>query len=92
MHPKFKPNSPASEQAIHNLAKSLSRPLPSAYLKAMAMADGGEGFVGGRYIQLRRVNELPERNQRLKVSQYAPDFYLIGSDGGGEAYGVNGNS
>jgi len=53
----------------------------------MAFADGGEGFIGARYIRLWRVEELIERNQ--KHSQYAPDLFLIGSNGGGEAYAFN---
>jgi hypothetical protein len=52
----------------------------------MAAANGGEGFVGNRYIQLCRIEELLEWNQKYQIAKYAPDLFLIGSNGGGEAY------
>jgi hypothetical protein len=39
MHPKFKPNPPASKEAIHVLINSLPKQLPPAYLAALATAN-----------------------------------------------------
>jgi hypothetical protein len=86
MHPKFKPNPPASEEAILVVTNSLPKPLPSAYLAALAIANGGEGFVGKRYIKLWVAEELLERNEKYQVAEYAPSLFLIGSNGGEEAY------
>jgi hypothetical protein len=86
VHPKDKPNPPASEKAILELASSLPRPLPPAYLKAMAIANGGTGFIGDRFVRLCFVGKLLGRNTKCQVAESAPDLFLIGSDGGGEAY------
>jgi hypothetical protein len=52
----------------------------------MAVANGGEGFVGNRYIQLCRIEELLEWNQKHQIAKHTPDLFLIGSNGGAEAY------
>jgi hypothetical protein len=87
--PRFKPNPPASEKAIHVLINSLPKQLPSAYLAALAIANGGAGFVGKRYIKLWAAEELLERNEKYQVAEYAPNLFLIGSNGGGEAYALD---
>jgi hypothetical protein len=86
--PKFRPNPPAQETAILDLANSVSRPLPAAYLKAIAVANGGEGFIGKHFVSLWRIEELASRNQDYQVAEYAPELFLIGSNGG-EAYAFN---
>jgi SMI1 / KNR4 family (SUKH-1) len=83
---RFKPNPPASEKAISELMAALSKPLPSSFVAFFKRANGGEGFVGTRYVQLWRVEDLIELNNGYKVNEFAPRLFLIGSDGGGEAY------
>jgi hypothetical protein len=34
------------------------------------------------------VAKLVDLNESYKVSDYAPEFFLFGSDGGGSAYGI----
>ena len=83
---RFQPNPPASEQAVSDLIAALAKPLPSSFVAFFKRANGGEGFVGRRYVQLWRAEDLIERNKGYRVAEFAPDFFLIGSDGGGEAY------
>ena len=49
-------------------------------------ANGGEGFVGQRYVQLWRAENLIEFNKGYGLCEVSPHFFLIGSDGGGEGY------
>jgi hypothetical protein len=86
---KFKPNPPATEEAISELANRIGRPLPMVYLDAMRIANGGVGFIGARHVHLWKVEELIERNKRYEVARYAPSLFLFGSNGGGEAYAFN---
>ena len=85
MHPKFKPNPPASEKALQELTKSLPKPLPPAYFKIMAIANGGTGFVGPRHLELWPVEQLLQKNKQ----HHARDMFLIGSDGKDEAFAFN---
>jgi hypothetical protein len=48
--------------------------------------NGGEGFIGERYVQLWRAEDLVEVNREYKTAEFFPNLFLIGSDGGGEAY------
>lgn len=85
MHPKFKPNPPASEKALQELTNSLPKPLPPAYFKIMAIANGGTGFVGPRHLELWPVEQLLQKNKQ----HHARDMFLIGSDGKDEAFAFN---
>jgi hypothetical protein len=46
---KFQPNAPASEEALAALRMALQRALPPAILEFRERANGGEGFIRGRY-------------------------------------------
>ena len=50
--------------------------------------NGGEGFIGERYVRLWRAEELIGMNRGYNVAQLFPDMFFIGTDGGGEAYAL----
>jgi hypothetical protein len=52
----------------------------------LGRANGGEGFIGERYVRLWRAEELIEVNRGYNVAEFFPNLFLIGTDGGGEAY------
>jgi len=85
----FQPNAPASAQALSSLISLLPRPLPDAYTAFLRRANGGEGFIGERYVRLWRAEELIDMNRGYNVAQFFPDMFFIGTDGGGEAYAFN---
>ena len=78
----FQPNAPASTEALTSLPKSL----PESYFAFLTRANGGEGFIGDRYVRLWRAEELAEMNRAYKTGEFFPDFFFIGTNGGGEAY------
>jgi hypothetical protein len=82
----FQSNAPASEEVISVLLGTLRRSLPGQYLAFLRKANGGEGFVGEEYAMLWRCEDLIGHNQSYQVEELAPGFFLIGSNGGGEAY------
>jgi hypothetical protein len=84
--PEFQPNPPAPREALSALRTALPRPLPNGYIAFLERVNGGEGCIGERYAQLWRAEDLIEFNQGYKVSEFAPNLFLIGSDGGGQAY------
>ena len=86
---RFQTNAPAPEEAISALLEILGKSPPEEYLAFLRMASGGEGFAGDEYVMLWRCEDLIEYNQRYQVEELAPGFFLIGSNGGGEAYGFN---
>ena len=82
----FQPNAPASTQAVTSLRTALAKSLPESYFAFLARANGGEGFIGDRYVQLWKAEELGEMNLIYKTAEFFPGLFFIGSDGGGEAY------
>src|SRR6516225_122325 len=85
----FQPNAPASAQALSLLIALLPKPLPDDYTAFLRRANGGEGFIGERYVRLWRAEELIDMNRGYEVVQFLPDMFFIGTDGGGEAYAFN---
>lgn len=49
-------------------------------------ANGGEGFLGERYVRLWKADELIEVNRGYNVAEFFPNLFFIGTNGGGEAY------
>ena len=86
MNVMFHTNPPTPSKILAILRQSLD--LPPAYFAFLERANGGEGFIGERYVQLWRAEELVEANRYYKTGEFFPNFFFIGSDGGGEAYAV----
>ena len=82
----FQPNAPASTEAVASLRTGLAKSLPESYFAFLARANGGEGFIGDRYVKLWRAEELAEMNRAHKTAEFFPNLFFIGSNGGGEAY------
>jgi len=59
----FQPNAPASTEALASLRTGLLKSLPESYFAFLTRANGGEGFIGNRYVQLWRAEELAEMNR-----------------------------
>ena len=82
----FQRNAPASTEPLASLTTAMLKSLPESYFAFLKRANGGVGFIGDRYVQLWRAEELTEMNRAYKTADFFPNFFFIGSDGGGEAY------
>ncbi len=86
----FHGNSGASEDDVANAEIALGFKLPVDCRQFMKGMDGGEGFIGeGSYLMLWSVRELAALNVDYETSLYCPGVVLIGSSGGGEAFGMD---
>ena len=86
---KFNGNPPTDMLPIQKFEQEAGFRLPESYVQFLLRADGGEGFIGPNYLILSRVGELLDRNRRLAIAEFAPELFLFGSDGGGEAFAFN---
>ena len=81
---------PATDEAVAVFEKVSGMQLPDDYRHFLQIANGGEGFIGkNAYVILWGVEELASLNEAYEVEDYAPGLLIIGSDGGGEAYGFD---
>ncbi len=63
--------------------------LPDDYKEFMKKYNGGEGDIGQTWFVLYPIDELQEINDAYEVQQFMPGYIIIGSNGGGEFYGID---
>ena len=86
---EFSGNPGASPERIAAMEMSLDRRFPAEYAAFLTLHNGGEGFVGEAFLRLYPVEELASVNADYNVDECAPGFFIVGSDGGGEAFGFD---
>jgi hypothetical protein len=80
---------PASSQTIAEVETKLGLHLPNDYRAFLASTDGYEGTVAGSgFVMFCSTEELSQFREMYQVEQYVPGL-MIGSNGGGEAYGFD---
>jgi hypothetical protein len=82
-------NPGATPDMVRRIESSLGIRFPPDYFEFLTQANGGEGWVGQQYLQLWRVEQIPEFNEGYNASELFPGLVLIGSDGGDEAYALD---
>ena len=63
--------------------------LPKNYLEFMKKHNGGEGEIGENWLILYSLEDLQEINDDYEIKQFLPGCIIIGSNGGGELYGLD---
>jgi len=80
-------NAGCDEHIIRETELILGRPFPASYIKFMRLSNGGEGFIGERYVSLWRCEDVPQYNRDYGIRKYlTEEFIAFGTDGGGEGY------
>ena len=82
----FEKNPPIELVKIQEVVKTINLDLPSEYLEIFSFMNGGEGFIGDNYCRLYPLDELVSLNESFSVKEFAPEFFIFGSNGGGEAF------
>lgn len=80
---------PASVQTVADIEKELALSLPEDYKEFLRFTDGYAGPIGEGYIDLFAAQQIAEMQRGYEVEQNVPGFLLIGSNGGGEAFGFD---
>jgi hypothetical protein len=83
---RFAGNAPASRMEMESISRKLSFRLPESYSRFMLTINGGEGLIGKSYLVLWRIEELIAKNDAYRADEFAPGFFLFGSDGADEAF------
>jgi hypothetical protein len=79
----------AAKYALFQAWSTLGLDPPLDFTAALEFTNGGEGFVGQAYFRLYSVEEMLTLNAAYQVQQFAPGLVIIGSNGGGEAFGFD---
>ncbi len=86
MWAKFDFNDPYEGEIIESINNI---PIPVEYIDFMKKHNGGEGDTGKSWLLLYPFEELVEINEDYQ--EYLKDGFIIGSNGGGELFGINGD-
>ena len=78
-----------SKEEIEKVEQKLDVKFPSDYKDFMLLTNGGEWPIGNSYLRLWNIEELVNSNEDYAVTEFAPGLVIIGSDGGGVAYGYD---
>ncbi len=81
--------SPATKEQIEITQEKMGILLPAEYVDFLLKSNGYEGSIGESYVAIWNIEELITLNDAYEVKEFAPHLILIGSDGGGEAYGFD---
>ena len=63
--------------------------LIKSYLDFMNEHNGGEGDIGNSWLQLYPLEDLESVNYLYELNEFLPGHVLIGSNGGGEFFGID---
>jgi hypothetical protein len=83
---KFDANPPASYDAVARCQANLRFSLPADYVQFLEQMNGGEGFIGKNFLRAWPIEDLIQFNKDFFVDVAAPELFLFGSNGGGEAF------
>ncbi len=71
---------------MQEVPEQLKAVFPADYLEAVAEVGGREGFLGGTYLRLYRLEELMALNFEYEVPELFPEVLMFASNGCGEAF------
>jgi hypothetical protein len=83
---EFDANPPANHDAVARCQSNLRFLLPADYVQFLEQMNGGEGFIGRNYLRAWPIEDLIQLNKDYLVDEAAPELFLFGSSGGGEAF------
>lgn len=82
-------NPPPLPEAVEIFLSRVDFTLPAGYERFIRSSNGAEGFLNNAYLILWPIEDLFTHNENYSVEEYAPGFFIIGSDGGGNSYAVD---
>ncbi|HEY5750634.1 MAG TPA: SMI1/KNR4 family protein [Chryseolinea sp.] len=77
---------PRDQKAVSEFSSRADFKLPNGYLEFLSTSNGAEGQLEGSYLILWPIEELFSLNEGYYVDEFAPGFFIIGSDGSGTAF------
>jgi hypothetical protein len=80
---------PIDKKALDKFLSQIDFKFPIGYLEFMSASNGAEGMLKNSYLILWPIEDLIQANQEYYVDEFAPGFFIIGSNGGGMAFAID---
>ncbi len=84
--------SPASSLEINNFLVLIQFDLPSGFIDFYKSSNGAIINGSEDYVEIWNLSDIPKFNKGYCVEEFAPEFYIFGSNGGGSAYAIEKNT
>lgn len=62
--------------------------LPKGFIEFFKEANGADISTDEKYVVLWALTEMVQLNNEYNVAEYAPEFFIFGSDGGDTAFAI----
>ena len=85
----FKKNRGTEELFVEKILKRMGKELPKDYKDFIKETNGGIGEINDSYIELWSIEDIENNNINYAVEEFLPGVILIGSNGSGDAYGID---
>ena len=77
---------PPDEMSIKNFLDQIDINLPNGFMNYFTKSNGGKIDNENELIYLWPLDKMIHLNKGYGADEYCPEFFLFGSDGGGEAF------
>jgi len=81
-------NAAPSQNEVEEFLKQIDFTLPIDFIDFFKEANGADISTNEKYISLWPLTDMLELNEGYNVKEFAPDFFIFGSDGGDTAYAI----
>ncbi|HEY2580162.1 MAG TPA: SMI1/KNR4 family protein [Mucilaginibacter sp.] len=83
-----------SNKEITNFLEGIDFELPKGFIEFFSLSNGAliRGKSENVYVILWPLTDMVKLNEEYKVDEFAPGFFIFGSDGGGTAYCIEKNT
>jgi len=85
-------NTPPEESEINTFLELIDFIPPIGFIEFFKETNGADINTDNHYVVLWPLTEMVVLNKEYNVDEYAPEFFIIGSDGGDTAYAIEKNS
>lgn len=81
-------NAPPTAVEVEAFLRQVNFNLPQGFIDFFKKANGGDISTGEKYILLWALTDMVQLNKEYNVEEYAPGFFIFGSNGGDTAFTI----
>ena len=81
-------NPPPATQETETFLEQVKFSLPEGFIDFFKESDGADICTDEKYVFLWRLSDMMQMNRKYHVEEYAPDFFVFGSDGADTAFAI----
>ena len=85
-------NPPPTTNQIEAFLKEINFNLPSGFIEFFEKSNGADISSEEKYVILWALTDMIQLNKDYNVDEYAPGFFIFGSDGGDTSYTIERNT